>query len=267
MKKNVLIKEFHKEVKELRKDCLKISYKGQDGNLQSVFSCIDIMYVLYKCIMSFNDRFVLSKGQASLGLYSILAKKGLINKDELNTFCTFGSRFGMQIDKTKFTKEKLMSTGSLGHGLPFAVGISSAKKNRNIPGITYCLCGDGELMEGTMWESIMYASHYQLDNLTVIVDNNHSAKNMIDINDISNKFESFGFKVVKCSGHNLIDLIESLFYFKENKPVVVICDTVRGYGSVTLENDKSWFHRAPKDINELNNLLEEVENFYEEYII
>jgi transketolase len=252
--------KLNQEMKNIRRHCLAISYHGKDGNLPSVFSSLEIMHTLYNYIMNYNDDFVLSKGQASLGLYVILSKCGILNIEEIYSFGEFNSRFSMQVDRTKFNGEIKTSAGSLGHGLPMAVGMAMAKKIQGDTSNVYVLVGDGEFNTGTMWESLLIAKHHNLNNLCVIIDDNNSSKSMIDMGDMKLKFEAFGFSVAIANGHNHISLFNAIT--SHINPLVIIAKTKRGYGCKTLMNDKSWFHRFPNE-DELIILDKEVDEFEE----
>lgn len=258
-------------LRELRKLCLEASYFGKDGNLQSTFSSLEILYTLYNKIFDLEkirtkdenrDIFIMSKGQSNLGFMAILAQIGILSKDELNSFCKLHSRISMQVDFTKFDSIVENSAGSLGHGFPMAVGVAMAKKIKKVNGRVYCLAGDGEMNEGTMWEACIMAASEQLDNLCLIIDDNKSIKDIINLQGFKEKLEAFGFVVYEVNGHNEIELERT---FREsdnvsNKPVAVIAKTQRGYGSTTLLNEKEWFHKAPNE-SELKLLVEEVEKF------
>ena len=255
------------EAKEIRKELLKISTIGHDGNLQSGFSSVEILWTLYDKVLAqtpenFLDekrnRFILSKGQSTEALLEILSKKTFISREEMNTFCKSTSRISMQADRTKLPMVEI-SAGSLGHGLPMACGIAWANKIKNINSEIYCLVGDGEMNEGTMWESLIFASSENLNNLTVIVDDNDSIGRLIKLNNFKEKFESFGFDMKVVDGHNEAELLEALTLNHE-KPLCILAKTVRGYGSRTLMEDRSWFHRYPKG-DELTMLLKEVDDF------
>jgi len=207
-----------------------------------------------------RNYFVLSKGQATPGLLAVLEKKGFFDSKELNGICSFDSRFSFQADRTKLGEPVETSGGSLGHGLPMAVGIALAGKITGSPSKVYALVGDGELNEGTMWESFLLAGHKKLDNLHIIVDDNNSIGKMIDIGDLGSKLRSFGLKVLCVNGHDHVQLKNALSTVPDNQPLVTIAKTIRGYGSKTLMEDNSWFHRAPNE-DELRMLCEEVENF------
>ena len=256
--------------KELRINTLKLSNICGDGNLQSAFSCIDIIWTLYSKIMNWSpeiatddnrDFFIVSKGQATLALYSVLIKKKFFTMENMQEMGSFNSKFCIQTDLTKFQGGIENNAGSLGHGLPFATGIAFANKIKKSPSRVYVITGDGEFNEGTMWEACIFAAGKKLDNLCVIIDDNHSVGVMIDMFDMQNKLESFGFDVYRVDGHNL-DSLEKVLKIKNNngKPMAIIADTIRGYGSCTLTNHDIWFHKSP-NAEELDGLIKEVEEF------
>lgn len=255
-------------LKEMRKTMLRISAEGKDGNLQSCFSSLEILWSLYDGFIPVSEegikdedrnRFVLSKGQSNLALMVVLSEKGLIDKTELFTFCKFGSRISMQADKTKFGPFIEISAGSLGHGFPISVGMAWAHKIKANKGRVFCLVGDGEMNEGTMWESALFASSEKLDNLTLIVDYNHSVDEMINMGNMGEKLCAFGFDVIQVDGHDL-DQLTNAFNTQTKKPTAILAETKRGWGNKSLLEDRSWFHRYPKDY-ELEKLFEEVDEF------
>ena len=262
-------------LKTLRKDCLRISAKGHDGNLQSAFSSMEIIWTLYNRVMRWSpknalspkrDVFVLSKGQSTLGLHVVLAEVGLFSKEELFGFCEYSSRFSMQADRTKFPEGGVeISAGSLGHGLPVAIGMALARKIHHSDAAVYVLAGDGEMNEGTMWEACAFAAGHQLSNICLIIDDNSSLGKMLSFGSLEKKLEAFGFVVANCSGHDPVALEETIKAVTvraqlESCPSAVLARTQRGYGCRTLMEDASWFHRFPK-ADELDFLLEEVGNF------
>lgn len=255
-------------LRELRKTMLRTSALGKDGNLQSCFSSLEILWTLYEYFLPVSsadlqngnrNRFVLSKGQSTLAQMVVLAEKGLLKKTELELFCKLDSRISMQADRTKFGAFIETSAGSLGHGLPMAAGLAWGKKIKKQDGRVYCLVGDGEMNEGTMWEAMLFAASENLNNLTIIVDYNHSVERMIDVGDLGNKFESFGFAVSKVNGHDISSL-RAVLSKTADRPQVILAETKRGWGSNTLLNDPSWFHRYPNQ-EELDSLLKEVDTF------
>lgn len=260
------------ETKKVRSRILEISHLGHDGNLQSCFSSIEILYALYYGVMNWSletaksserDYFILSKGQSSLALSAVLEEKGLFDQSEVNTFCKFGSRFSMQLDRTKFPEGGIEnSAGSLGHGLPMAVGLANACKIKGTENRIYVLAGDGEMNEGTMWEACAFAGGHKLDNITLIIDDNDSIGRMLDLSPLKDKLAAFGFEVFEADGHDVNALVKALNDCGKviGKPQAVIAHTVRGYGSKTLMSDNSWFHRSPDD-EKLEMLKKEVETF------
>ncbi len=258
---------------KLRKRILELSYRCQDGNLQSAFSCIDVIWVLYDKIMNWSrdnarydnrDFFIISKGQATLALYAVLIEKGLFEQEEVyEGIGQFDSRYCIQTDMTKFEGGIENNAGSLGHGLPFAVGIAHANIIKGLESKTYVLCGDGEFCEGTMWESCIFAASHGLSNLCVIIDDNDSAGAMVDLRNLFERLVSFGFYVVQVNGHNIQELEKTLKSFSDNtndRPTAIITRTVRGYGSQTMIDNDIWFHKAPNE-QELAMLIQEVESF------
>jgi Transketolase, N-terminal subunit len=259
--------------KKLRKDALYLSHKCQDGNLQSVFSCLDIVWTLYDRIMNWSpdkaqddnrDFFIISKGQATLALYPVLIEKGMFSLEEIaSEIGTFSSRYCIQTDLTKFQGGIENNAGSLGHGFPFAAGIAYANKIRKSTSQVYVLCGDGEFCEGTMWETCLFASAKKLDNLFVIIDDNDSVRAMIDMNDLNGKLKAFGFDTCEVNGHDIEEterVINGLKEMKNDRPKAVIAKTIRGYGSKTMTEHDIWFHKAPNEA-ELAVLQKEVEGF------
>jgi transketolase len=261
---------MNQDSRELRKMSLQLSHDCHDGNLQSVFSCIDIIWALYNKVMRWSpetakdddrDFFIISKGQATLALFPILVKKGFFKWEELAEIGSFDSRFCIQTDITKFKGGVENSAGSLGHGLPLAAGIAMANKIKKSPSRVFVLTGDGEFMEGTMWESCIFASGKALDNLCVIVDDNDSVGAMIDMGNMQAKLEAFGFEVYRANGHDITELEKVLSIIpQQGKPMAVIAHTVRGYGSPTMMKQDIWFHKAPND-EELSALIKEVDLF------
>jgi len=258
--------------KTLRKEALYLSHCCMDGNLQSVFSCMDIVWVLYDKIMNWSadkaqdenrDFFIISKGQATLALFPILVHKGLFTLEEIaSQIGRFESRFSIQTDMTKFAGGVENNAGSLGHGFPFAVGIAMANKIKKSPSMAYVLVGDGEFCEGTMWEGCIFAASRHLDNLCVIIDDNNSVGKMADMGSMKEKLSAFGFDVTEIDGHDFTSIEKGFNSIAEKNgcPKAVIARTIRGYGSRTMMDQDIWFHKAPNQ-QELDMLLKEVDEF------
>lgn len=259
--------------KKLRKDALYLSHQCQDGNLQSVFSCMEIIWTLYDRIMVWSpetaqdknrDIFIVSKGQATLALYPVLAEKGLFDLHIIGKeIGQFHSRYCIQADRTKFQGGIENNAGSLGHGLPFAAGIAYANQIRKLSSHVFVLCGDGEFCEGSMWEACLFAGSRKLDQLCVVIDDNSSAGAMVHLGDMSRKLQEFGFDVETVDGHDM-DALETGFRTligqKNGRPKALIARTVRGFGSPTMTEHDIWFHKAP-DKEELELLCKEVDEF------
>jgi transketolase len=221
----------------LKQQIVQAAYDAGEGHIPSALSIVDIVSVLYDKILGPDDRFILSKGHGSLALYVVLFTKGMISKEQLITFGKYGSILGGHPDRNK-VPGVVASTGSLGHGLPIAVGIALAKKIKGEPGRVYCLVGDGECNEGSIWEAAMLAVHHKLYNLTVVVDYNHSTDRALYLGDIADKFRAFGFG-------------------GPSSPVADIVNTAKGNGCARMA-DPAWHHRIP-NATELVEILKELE--------
>ncbi len=261
---------MEKIAKMLRKDILYLSHKCGDGNLQSAFSCVDVLWCLYNDVMHWSadkpldekrDICIISKGQATLALYAILIRKGLFAMDEVaSRMGEFSSRYSIQTDVTKFQGGIENNAGSLGHGLPFAVGVAMANKIKGLNSRVFVLCGDGEFTEGTMWESCILAGNHKLNNLCVIIDDNDSVGAMVDMGSMKAKLNAFDFDVIEINGHDAVEICTALKKAPEAKPLAIIAHTVRGYGSKTMTEEDIWFHKSP-NVEELSILQKEVDAF------
>ncbi len=199
------------------------------GHIPSALSILDIIWVLYDKVMTKDDQFILSKGHGVMALYAVLEEKGLI---DWSTKLMGHPLRGGPI---------LASTGSLGHGLPMAVGLALAKKIKGEKGQVFCLVGDGECNEGTIWESAMLAAHHELD-ICVIVDQNHSSDRALDNRDLHMKFSAFGlWATTVYDGHDHLAL-KSLLSDQIRFPSAIICNTTKGNG-VPILQDPAWHNR------------------------
>lgn len=256
------VKELEKIANEIRIGIVKEVYNGKSGHPGGSLSCADILTVLYFNQMNIDpndpksgarDRFVLSKGHASPALYSTLASRGYFDKEELTTFRGIDSILQGHPDM-KHIPGVDMSTGSLGQGLSCANGMAMASKLNKDGNRVYCLVGDGEIEEGQIWEAAMSASHYKLDNLCVIVDNNNlqidgSIEEVMSSYPIDAKFKSFGFNVINVDGHNIEELINAFNEAKtiKGKPTAIIAKTIKGKGVSFMENQVGWHGKAPNE--------------------
>jgi len=264
-----IIKFLEDKALWVRKETLKIHKIAKETRIASCLSDVEIFVVLYYGkILNFDpkntfwqmrDRFVISKAHGAVSLYPVLADLGFFNKEELKKVCKEGSFLGGIPDCSIPGFETI--NGSLGHGLGVGCGIALALKKRNLDPKVFVLSGDGELFEGAVWEAIMFAGHHRLDNLLLIVDNNKISmldycKNIIDLQSLEEKFETFNWKVKTVDGHNVKELYHTLKNFKEdksNQPKVVIAHTIKGKGVPQLENDPLCHIKAltEKEIDEI----------------
>ena len=250
-------------MKSLIKKIVDIATLKKEGHIPSSLSILDIMYVLYNDVLDINsikenridrDRFILSKGHASLGLYVILDHFGLL-KDDINTFCDVDSKLGGHPTDKIFGVES--STGSLGHGLPIGIGLALAYKIKKYKNKVYVIVGDGEANEGTIWESALLASHHNLDNLYCIIDFNHSTDRDVDLGNLHNKFLSFGWDVINIDGHNHSHIKDALTY-PITRPTCIIANTIKGKGISIVENTPEWHHKFPNE-EEYQQIIDELE--------
>ncbi len=256
------ISELEKIAREIRIGVIEEVYAGKSGHPGGSLSCVDILTVLYFNQMNIDpqqpnsssrDRFVLSKGHASPALYSTLSKRGYFDEKELFTFRGIDSILQGHPDM-KHIPGVDMSTGSLGQGLSCANGMAMSSKLNKDGVRVYCLLGDGEIEEGQVWEALMSASQYKLDNLCVIVDNNNlqidgEITEVMNSYPIDEKFRSFGFNVICVDGHNIEELIQSFETAKtvKGKPTAIIAKTVKGKGVSFMENQVGWHGKAPNE--------------------
>jgi len=243
------------------------------GHPGGSLSCADILTVLYFNQMNINpeqpkaesrDRLVLSKGHSSPALYSVLAKRGYFDEQELTKFRKIDSNLQGHPDMNKIPGVD-MTTGSLGQGLSVANGMAMASK-LNQDGIrVYCLLGDGEIEEGQIWEAAMSASHYKLDNLCVIVDNNNlqidgTVEEVMSPYPIDEKFKSFGFNVINIDGHDIEEILNAFKVARETKgkPTCIVAKTIKGKGISLMENQVGWHGKAPND-EQYNEIIKQFE--------
>ncbi|MCL2509044.1 MAG: transketolase [Oscillospiraceae bacterium] len=253
---------LEKKAHELRRLCLDTTFWAGSGHIGGGMSAMDVMTVLYHKYLNIKkddpnwadrDRFVLSKGHAGVAYAPLLCDFGYNDMEQLKTFNLTNSKMGIHLDANKVVGVDA-STGSLGHGMPIAVGMAFAAKVLGKDYMTYCLTGDGELDEGSNWEAAMTINHFNVNNLVTIVDRNH---NMIDGNTedimklepLADKFTAFGFNVIKVDGHNIKELCDALDIAAANKngsgkPVLILADTVKGAGIKMMENNYKWHYGA-----------------------
>ena len=243
--------------KQLRKDILEVSFNNQAGHIPSAFSILEIIYLLYSDLLTEEDVFVLSKGHGCLALYSVFTEMGIISKEEFLSFSKYNSLLGGHPHRNKL-KEIYASTGSLGHGLPICVGAALAKKMSKSNNKVYCLVGDGECNEGTIWESAMMANKMKLNNLVCIVDNNSSQTRSMPTTEIGTKFSSFGWDVITVEDGHDMNKLKAAFSFEHSKPLCIVCNTTKGRGILEMENNMFAWHHGPPNEQQYKDFCEEL---------
>jgi transketolase len=242
-----------------RKNILKYIVGAKAGHTGGSLSCIDILNVLYNQVMNVSpdnftspdrDRYIQSKGHCVEALFVTLADKGFFPESDLETLCKYQSHYIGHPTKKVHGVEQ--NTGALGHGLPIAVGTALAAKMDDKAYKVYTLLGDGELPEGSNWEAALTASHYHLDNLCAIIDNNKlqitgTNAEVCNTDPIAGKFENFGWAVREVDGHDLMALkaVFEAMPFEAGKPSLVIAHTIKGKGVSFMENSVKWHHGVP----------------------
>lgn len=256
------IKELQNVAQELRITGLKMVQCAHSGHIGGAFSLSEIMAVLYFEKMNIRpedpkwedrDRFVLSKGHATVALYPTLATRGFFPMKDLDTFRRIDSYLSGHAEM-KYVPGVDMSTGSLGQGLSTAVGIAQAAKQIGKNFTTYAVIGDGEIAEGQIWEACMYAGSHGLDNLVVILDSNKvqldgTIEEILDTGNLEQKFKSFGFHVISIDGHNVEEIAKAIDEAKstKGKPTMIIANTVKGKGISFMEGKCKWHGKTPCD--------------------
>ena len=270
---------LEKKAHELRMLCLQTTVDAGSGHIGGGMSVMDIMTVLYhkqmnidpsKPDMEDRDRFVMSKGHAGIAHASVLADKGYIDKKDLKSFNLTGSKLGIHLDSTKVPGVDV-STGSLGHGLPMAIGIGLGARIKGKDYITYCVLGDGECNEGSVWEAAMSASQFKTTNVVTIVDRNKCmidgpTEDVMGLEPFEDKWTAFGFEVLSINGHNLGEINDAIEKAKANakggsKPILIMANTVKGEGIDYMAGDYKW-HYGAIDENMFKKAQASLENYY-----
>ena len=253
------MEDLEKISKDIRNDIVDMIYSAGSGHPGGSLSCVEILVALYHKLMNLNldnegnriDKFILSKGHASSCYYAVLSSKGYIPHEDLKTFRKFDSYLeGHPCIKINGVD---VSSGSLGQGLSIANGMAISKKVSGKDGNVYCLVGDGEIEEGQIWEACMSSSKYNLNNLILFVDNNGlqidgTIKDVKNVDNLEEKFNSFGFYVQRINGHNFDEILTSVSNAKKsNKPNVIIANTIKGKGISFMENKAEWHGKKLTD--------------------
>jgi transketolase len=263
---------------QIRMDLLKMIHGAKTGHTGGSLSNTDILTALYYKIMTIDpadpkhpdrDRFIASKGHSVESLWCILADRGFFPKEDLDTFSRFGTKLiGHPNNKVPGIE---MNTGALGHGLAISVGMALAAKRDGKGYRAFCLMGDGEQAEGSVWEAAMAGAHYKLDNLIGIVDRNRlqisgSTEDVMGLDPLEDKWASFGWNVVSVDGNDVEALVNAFAAAPEvpGKPTLIMANTVKGKGVSFAENVPHWHHHVPND-QELEQALSELTALIESY--
>tara|TARA_A100001515_G_scaffold145044_2_gene151539 strand:- start:9162 stop:9998 length:837 start_codon:yes stop_codon:yes gene_type:complete len=261
------IKLLEQKAGQLRKDLFEMCVNAGHGHLSSGLSCTDILTSLfYGNHLVHNpsnpnwkdrDRFFLSKGHAAIILYVVLADRGYFPKEDLQNFSQRDGKFSIHLQKDVPGAE--ISAGSLGHGFGIAVGSALAAKLDRKLHLNYALLGDGETYEGSVWEGAMFAAHHKLNNLVAIIDRNYQCtldftENLLRLEPLEDKWRSFGWRVKRINGHCMKELDKAFLDIRrrpDDKPTVIIADTIKGKGIEHLSHKPLSHGRTPKSDKEI----------------
>lgn len=261
------IKTLEKIAVQTRRDILRMVHKVNSGHPGGSLGCTEFMVTLFNSEMKRNknfsmdgideDLFFLSNGHISPVFYSVLARCGYFDVNELNTFRLINSRLQGHPTTHEGLPGVRIASGSLGQGLSVAIGAALSKKLNHDNNLVYCLMGDGELQEGQNWEAIMFASSNKVDNIIATVDLNGqqidgSTNDVLNLGDIKNKFTAFGWEVIECGdGNNIYEIKDRLKSAKmkcfKDKPICVLLKTVMGNGVDFMMHTHEWHGKAPND--------------------
>jgi transketolase len=257
--------------REARVEILKMTSYAKASHVGSALSVIDILCTFYSGVANISinnahapdrDILILSKGHAASALYATLSIQGFFPKKLLDNYCDNGAKLGGHVTSSDLVGIEL-STGSLGHGLPYGLGIALSRKMTGVNGKVFVVMSDGECDEGTTWESALLANHHELDNLVVIIDRNRiqslkDTERTLKLEPFKEKWESFGWTSDEVDGHDYAAL--ALAANRQCKgPKVIIANTTKGRGVSFMENSVLWHYRSPNS-EELRSAIEEVQS-------
>ena len=254
------------EIEELARRCrieiVKMVHRAQAGHPGGSLSEIDLMAALYSTSLRVRpddpdwddrDRFILSKGHASPGMYALLAEKGFISHNDLHSYRVLGGICQGHVDM-KWCPGVDFSAGSLGMGLSFGMGCALAARLEGSDRRAFVMLGDGEIQEGSVWEAAMAASHHELGNLKVILDRNRIQNDdfcleQMRMFDIPAKWKAFGWNVMEIDGHDMTEIVDGIKFLDESNdaPSILIAHTVKGKGVSYMEDNPSFHGAAPND--------------------
>jgi transketolase len=249
-------------------------HRANSSHIGGCLSMADLLAVLYGDIMNIRadqpdwpqrDRFILSKGHCTAILYALLAELGFISIEELEEYGRDGSRLLTHVSHKVPGVD--FSTGSLGHGLPFACGKALAARRQNLNWRTFVMLSDGELDEGSNWEAILFAGHHRLGKLTAIIDYNKiqslgNVADVIDLHPLADKFRAFRWEAIEIDGHNHPEIHQALSQNRssDSAPLAVIAHTTKGKGVDYMENNLKYHYSAPRTPEQLQNAIDQLES-------
>jgi transketolase len=238
---------------EIRKLILKLVIESKEGHIASSFSIVEMLVSIFidmkKIIGKYKpDNFILSKGHASFAYYAMLGSLKLMSKKELARVGKYKSKFYGHPPFIDQDKRFLYGSGSLGHGLPFALGMSTANALLSKDEWIYCLVGDGEANEGTFWETLLLTQKFKKSKLKILIDCNGSSERAIPILNILNNLKKVfkNISILSCDGHSISSLLKTMSRGKNIR--IILCNTIKGYPSTTMRNDPKWHHKIPNKL-------------------
>jgi transketolase len=259
--------ELTEKAKQIRSDLIRVSVRNGAGHIAPSLSCVDVLTALYYRILNVSDypqwegrdRLVFSKAHGCYGLYAILADLGYVDREDWENF--YKGSFLRGCAERSVENGIEAGCGSLGHGLPIATGIAFGARLQNRTYRVYCIVGDGEMQEGSNWETIQFAVKHELSNLTLIVDHNtlqamDSLENILTVrgrkDDLQEKMKAFGYEVESCDGHDIKSIVSIVEKWTENKedlerPQALIADTIKGCGLKCMEGIPKFHFRLPTE--------------------
>lgn len=255
------IKALELQAEKIRRRLVEIVYASKSGHIGGSLSSVEVETALYFHVMNIDpkdpkkadrDRFILSKGHSVEALYAVLAAKGFIDDELLDTYGHFKSALAGH--PTKKTPGVELNSGALGHGLSVGVGMAIAAKMDKAPFRTYVLMGDGEQGEGSIYEAAMSASHHKLGNLVAVIDRNKlqisgTTEEVMSLEPMRDRWEAFGWDVYDVEGNDMASLVDTFDNFDHNngKPKLIIAHTTKGCGISFMEKVAKWHHGVPND--------------------
>ena len=254
------------DLKKLRKMILESAYQAGGGHIGGSFSVLELLYFIFAKFISIDSnkyKLILSKGHSSLALYACMEHFGYLSPGETKTFMSSGSRLAGHPEHSLLPFLSF-TTGSLGHGLGLTAGLALGSKLIGNEQKHFCIVGDGELNEGSNWESMLFISQHELNNLILIVDYNKYESldhidNILSVEPLGDKLRAFGFKVCEINANSIREVEDffNSFHFDEEKPVALIGHTIKGFGLSFTSAETKWHYRAPNSL-ELSKAFDEL---------